>query len=342
MENKNDLYVKFKEMFNDTVEIDNLLNCIDLKHLQVEDILFNYEKNRNRFGVIFMAKDNKTEKLQKIIIDAICGEPNSTQVKELTYDLGADCDKRIILYTLVNSDCTRNELWYEQEMMEGFSKVNNDCGYETLVARVALNSDKNYKYDLEIYPDEKKWTSFKKLPTKLEFEKAVFKVFYNNTDIFGGREDDSMDNIDEWFSGTCWYLEMNGISFMYPVWEENGLFVRAVSESHKGADDLKTIKDNNQKYLQRMFINRETTFEINFSGCVTMSIKLWSKPFSFFTKASPGDKKKIAEYLRQFDQTICEYWDYQHYLDGSRNDDVVEYLAIPEDAFHKLEKEIVS
>ena len=34
----------------------------------------------------------------------------------------------------------------------------------------------------EIYPDEKKWTSLKKLPTKQEFEKAVFKVVYDQTD----------------------------------------------------------------------------------------------------------------------------------------------------------------
>ena len=92
--------VNFKEMLNDTAEINNILNRIDLEHLQVEKILSSYEKDNNRFGVIFMAKDNKTEKLQKIIIDAIDGEPNSTQVKELTYDQGADCDKRIILYTL--------------------------------------------------------------------------------------------------------------------------------------------------------------------------------------------------------------------------------------------------
>ena len=94
-----------------------------------------------------MAKDNKTEKLQKIIIDAIDGEPNSTQVKELTYDQGADCDKRIILYTLDNPNYSKNEFWYEQEMVEGFAKVNNDCGFETFVVEVSLDSDKTYKYE---------------------------------------------------------------------------------------------------------------------------------------------------------------------------------------------------
>ena len=340
MENNKDLYVNFKEMLNDTRRINEILNCIDPENLEVENIISSYEKNNNRFGVILIAKENETEKLQKIIIDAINGEPNSNQVKEVTYDQGADCDKRIILYTLVNSNCTKNEYRHEQEMMTGFAKVNNDCGFETFVIEVSLDSHKTYKFNVEISPVEKKWTSLNKLPTKLEFEKAIFKVFYNQTDQWGGDENDHMDDIDDWFSGTSWYLDVDGISFMYPVWDVNGLFAQAVSITEKGADDLRTIKDNNQRYLRTMFVNREATFQTGASGNVTMLIKLWDKPLSYFTKASPGDKEKIAEYLREVAHRINEYWNYRHYLDGSENDLVIKHLAIPEGAFNELEKEI--
>jgi len=37
-----------------------------------------------------MIKDSITGKSQKNIIDAIYGEPNSTQIKDLTYEIGAD------------------------------------------------------------------------------------------------------------------------------------------------------------------------------------------------------------------------------------------------------------
>ena len=76
------------------------------------------------------------------------------------------------------------------------------------------------------------------------------------------------------------------------------------------------------------------------SGRITMSIKLWDKPLSFFTKATYGDKEKIVEKLREVAYRIDEYWNNSHYLDGSENDFVEEYLAIPEDAFDELEKEI--
>jgi hypothetical protein len=340
MENKNYFGVDFKKMLNETTRINEILNCIDPGNLQVENIISSYEKNTNRFGTIFMAMNYKLEESQKIIIDAINGEPNSNQVKELTYDQGADCDKRIILYTLVNPNCTKNEFWYEKEMMEGLAKVNNDIGFETFLVYVSLNSDKTYKYSAKIYPDGNRLTSLKKLPTKHEFEKAVFKVFYNQTDERDGYDYDYNSDMDHWFSGTCRYLDMYGIDFMFPVWSENGLFVQAESITHEGADELKSIKENKQKYLQKMFINREITFEINFSGKVTMVIKLWDKPLSYFSKANYGGKEKIVNKLREVACRIDEYWDYHHYLNGSRNDDVEEYLAIPEDAFNELEKEI--
>ena len=44
------------------------------------------------------------------------------------------------------------------------------------------------------------------------------------------------------------------------------------------------------------------------SGKVTMLIKLWDKPLSFFTNATPVNKEKIAEYLREVAHRIDEYW----------------------------------
>lgn len=340
MENTKLSGISFKEMLNDSTTLNMILNHTDREDLRVEKIISNYEKNINRFGVIFMIKDTKTKKLEKIIIDAIYGEPDLTQIEEITYGQGFDCDRRFIFYTLEHPDCAKIGFRNEREMIKGFTKVNNDCGFETIVAQVALASDGAYRFKIEVSPDGIKWSSFNKLPSKEEFEKAVFKTYYNSSDTWGGYEDDYLGDLNEWFTGTYWYLDMNGISFMYPVWDENGLFVQAVSETHEGADYLNSIKENNQKYLSRMFIGRKTTFETAVSGRVTMLIKLWDKPISFFTNASPADKEKIVEYLRNSAHRIDEYWNYRHCIDGSRNDDVVEYLVIPEDAFSELEKEI--
>ena len=341
MKQENNFNVDFKDMLSDKQELNKIFNHIGQDQYEIGEILSTYEKDDNRQGAIIMVQDNKIDELQKIIIDAIYGEPNSTQVKDVTYDQGAECDKRIILYTLENPGYTKNEYRHEHEMAEGFVKINNDCGCDTFVVEVSLDSDKTYKYNIEMFPDGKKWTSFKKLPAKLEFEKAVFKVFYNQTDWYEGYEHvEHMEDIAGWFDGTYWCLDIHGIEYIYPVWTEEGMFAQAVSISDEGKTKLKSIKENNLKNLEKMFVNREITFEKGLAENITMSIKLWDKPFSFFTKASPEDKEKTAEFLRKFDHQISEYWDHRHYLKGPENKVVKEHLAIPKDAFNELEQEI--
>ena len=341
MENKKSFGVNFKGMLSDAAEINNMFCRLGFLHLQVEKILSNYEKDINRNGVVLLVNDKLLKKSKKIIIDAIDGEPNSNQVKELTYDEGSDCDKRFILYTKENQGYVKNEYRYEQEMVKSFAKVNNDCGFDTYLVKVSLGPVKTYQYDFSVCPEYKKRTSITTLPTKQEFEKAVFKVFYNQTDQFLGYEHDYMYNIDDWFSGTHWYVDHYHILFKYPIWDENGLFVQADSVTHGGADELNIVKENKQKYLDKMFVNREISFETVDSGKIRMLIKLWDMPLSFFTNASTVNKEKIAEYLRFLSSGhLDEYWSMRHYLDGSQNEIVETEMAISEDTFNELENEI--
>ena len=335
--------VNFKEMLSDTAEVTNILNCLGLDYLQVQEILSSYQKYNNRFGVIFMVKDNKKEKLQKIIIDAIDGEPNTNQVKELTYDQGADCDKRIVLYTLENPNCKKNEYSHETEIAVGFVTVNNDCGFETFIVDVSLDSEKNLKYAAQIFPDGKRRTSIEKLPTKQECEKAVFKVYYSYTDEVGS--DDSCwhecycdEGLEGWFKGDCGCLDMMSIKFKYPVWNEKGLFAQEDSNPQQAAKELHLYEENNKIYCKNEFLNREVTFETADSGKTSTFIKLWDKPLSFFTNASPANKEVIVEYLRNYDREFYEIWCERRNLDVSNCE---KYFSIPENAFDELEMEIV-
>lgn len=340
MEKENNLKVNFKEILSDGQQINQILNRIGQDQFETEEILSSYEKNGNRHGVIFMARATETGKMNKIIIDAIYGEANSTQVKDLTYEIGADCDKRIILYTLGHPDSIKNEYRHEYEMMKGLVSINNDCGFETFVVKVSLDSDKNYQYNAEICPDENKWTQFRKLPTKLEFEKAIFKVFYNQTDQFGGYENDHMDDIDEWFSSTGWHLHLNDIYFEYPVWTENGMFMDGVSTSEIGNMHLKWIMDNKMGLLEKFFSNREITFIKPFSGGNMVSIKLWDKPFTYFANASVEKKEGIVETLRGYDGLLFEFWQILFREERSDNVIIKDYGCIPEKAFMELDTKV--
>lgn len=343
MKKENKFNVNFKEMLINGQQINKILNHIGQDQFETEEILSNYEKNGNRHGVIFTAKETETGKMQKIIIDAIDDEPSLKQIRDLTYNIGADCNKRIILYTLENTGNHKNKYRHEKEMVRKFARNNNVCRVETLIVNVSLSSDNTCKYKIEECIDINDWTTFRKLPSKLEFDKAVFKVFYNQTDWYEGYEHvEYMDDFEGWFSGTYWCLDAHGISFMHPVWNEDGLFAQAKSVSDEGIATLETIKKNHIDNLKKMFVNREVSFEKDLQGGITMSIKLWDKSFSFFTRASLEDKEKIAEFLRILDHQISECWEHCSclYFKESDNEYFEKYLTIHADAFKDLEENL--
>ena len=339
MKKENNFNVNFKELLNDKQELTKILNPIEQGQLQIEEILTSYKKNGNRYGVIFMVKDNKIDNLQKIIIDAIYGEPNSTQVKDITYDQGKDCDKRIILYCSMRfQENKKQEFEYEQEMTEGFIKVNNDCGVETFIVEVTSFQMANDFVSRNFYvtekPEGKKSKFHKELPTKFEFEYAEFHMYYNYTIDW---DYDYVERPDDWFSAT-WCIEEKSIEFQYPVWNEEGLFAKGIPWYKKGYENLEWLLDNRLDLIQKFFNGHEVIFEESVSRERFLSIKLWDKPFSIFPKASVEEKEKITESIRRYDGVISEFWQTVFHRNSS-DDEIIQLLdCIPKDAFKDLEE----
>lgn len=337
MKKENNLNVNFKKMFSSNKRLTRILFGMKDELLLVTKTLSNYERNGNRHGVIFMARETDTGRMQKIIIDAIYGEPNSTQVKDLTYGIGTDCDKRIIFYTLENPGYTKNEYRYEHEMVNGFTKVNNDCGVETFVVNVSLNSDKNRKYTAEVYPDENRTTLIKKLPTKQEFDQAAFGIFYNYSSDW--RNPHHIEHPENWFDN-YWHLIFQDISFRYPIWTESGLSIQGVSKSEIGDINLKWFMDNKIELLKKFFDNREININTLPSGRNIMEIKLWDKPISYFAKTSIKNKERIAEAIRGYDSVTFEFLDNLFERQMPDKEVLKDLGYFPGLAFMDLDKEI--
>jgi len=339
MEQENNFDVNFKKLLSDDKEINKILDRIDGECLMVEDILSTYEKNSNRYGVILTATSLETGKLQKIIIDAIYGEPNSTQVKELTYGDGSDFGKRIIFYTLGHPDHKEREYEYDGQMAEGFAKINNDCGLDIYIFKISLVSDKTYKSNAVVTPDDKRRTLHKILPTLQEFEQAEFGVIYNYSSDW--KNPHYIEHPENWYDN-YWHEIYHDISFRYPIWNEGGLFMLGVSKSEIGDVTLKWLMDSKIEVLKKFFSNREINIDTLPSGRSIMEIKFWDKPFSCFTRSTVEEKEMIAEAIRGYDSVTFEFLDN---LFGRRmtDEEVLKDLGpILEDAFKELEKEILN
>jgi hypothetical protein len=338
MEKENNFNIDFKEMLSDKQELTKIFNHIGQEQYEIGEILSTYKKDHNRQGAIIMIQDNKIDALQKIIIDAIYGQPNSTQVKDVTYDQGADCDKRIIFYALENSGSFKTSYRHEQEMTEGFVKINNDCGCGTYLINVSKTLDDSkepvYCYKTKIEPDNKRLTCLKKLPSKLEFEQAIFGIFYNYSSDW--RNSHYIEHPENWFDN-YWHLIFHDISFRYPIWTEDGLFIQGVSKSEIGDINLKWFMDCKIALLKKFFDNREININTLPSGRSVMGITFWDKPLSYFTTASIEEKEMIAEAIRGYDCVTFEFLDNLFERQMTDEEVLKDLGPIPKNAFKGLE-----
>jgi len=311
MEQENNFNINFKELLSNKQELTKIFNHIGQEQYEIGEILSTYEKDDNRQGAIIMVQDNKIDALQKIIIDTIYGEPNSTQVKDVTYEQGAECDIRIILHFSKRfGENKKQEFEYEQEMTEGFIKINNDCGCDTYLISASWSFGElekpTYFYQTKIEPGNNRLTCLKKLPSKLEFEQAVFGIFYHCSSEW--RNPHHIEHPENWFDN-YWHLIFHDISFRYPIWNENGLFMHGVSKSEIGDVTLKWLIDSKIEVLKKFFDNREININTLSSGRNIMEIKLWDKPISYFAKTSIKNKERIAEAIRGYDSVTFEFLD---------------------------------
>ncbi len=341
MEKENKFDINFKEMLSDGQEINKILNHSGQDQFEIKEILSTYEKNDNRHGIIVTAKDNKTEKYLKIIIDAIYGEPNSTQVKDVIYNYGVDCNKRIILYTFDYLGLKVRSYEYDREMSEGFIKICNDHGcdiYLIEVSKILADSRELISFIGVIEPGSKKLTSLGKLPTKQEFEQAEFGIFYHYTIDW---DYDYIERPEDWFDN-YWHLIFHDISFRYPIWTEEGLFLQGVSKSEIGDVTLKWLMDSTVELLKKFFENRKIQMNKLSPERDLLKIKLWDKPFSYFTEASVEEKERMVDGIRRYDRVIFEFLDDLFGRDMSDDKILKDLGCIPEHAFKDLDKELTA
>jgi len=103
-------------------------------------------------------------------------------------------------------------------MVEGFTKINNDCGLDTYIFKIPnciiVTEPTPLRFNAEVYPGEKKWFLHTKLPSKLEFEKAEFGIIYAHSSDW--RNPYYIERPEDWFDN-YWHLIFQDISFRYPL-----------------------------------------------------------------------------------------------------------------------------
>jgi hypothetical protein len=266
----------FKTYYSSEENIDGLLKAMKLNDYEFGGIKNTYTINDNRFAFGMFVKNKNSGKLLSIYVDAIQGYPCWDQCMDAAFNLGQDYDKRVILF----SEGKENPKSLNNiDVVENFIGVINNSGLETYFIQ-ANNSGKNnpeepLEYFVLTYPaDDKKSASFKKLPTKIDFHWARFKIIF--CEIMGN-EEYLCDDID---IGKGHYgYPVTGFK-IEKVWDENGGFINAVLDSDKQSD-----LDILNKYYEELKIRiPDYTIEFIMDGDKVkgVSVKILDIPFSEF------------------------------------------------------------
>lgn len=332
---KKECKIDWKKLLRDVNNIKELLAAVGIDEYELVNIITNYVIDNRRYGLIVIIKNKDTGNLSEIIIDAMSGKPSWSQLMDCTFDLGRDCEKRIILYAL-NHAKLKQGYRYDAEMATGFANINNDCNVATYIVRASGNpnerDNKSLIYDVEVKPGGKKRMNYTELPTKEEFEQAEFGIYYNYTIDW---DYDYINRKEDWFNN-YWHMELNKIDFKYPVWNQEGLFMHCESTSELGVVTIKWLLDSKMELFKRFFNNSDIRLQIISPTSHVISIKLWDRPFSDFIRATTEEKENLAIMIRKQDSLLFEFW--QEIFDKGKSDnEIIDYLdCLPQHAFFKI------
>jgi hypothetical protein len=90
------------------INIRQLLNSHEIADIKEINGIKHYERDDKRFGLIVDIKENNRIERTRILIDLRMGQPSVHQVYDALYDIGKDCDIRIIVHTNRNNDYDGN------------------------------------------------------------------------------------------------------------------------------------------------------------------------------------------------------------------------------------------
>jgi len=298
-----------KKHFSSNENIIGLFCFAEIDEYDFVGINQNYETEDDRYGVIIDVKHKQTGIQSQILIDAISREANWKQMMDCTYGIGKDCNKRIIACSYGQSDKAR-EYENDKVMSEGFSQINNDFKVDTYIVHMGMDSQSNVIfYDFAVKPDGIKRTDLKQRPTKEEMEQAEFWFHYYftsftvNYDLDEGY--DFLEHPGDWIN-RYWKLNVNDLEIIYPVWNEEGLFIHVKPCGSTGNLALTWLIENRLDQLQSEFKPIKVIIEKDSPQSYYMAIQIWDTPFSDFVNYSVEEKIDCVQKIRALDKS--EFW----------------------------------
>ena len=303
------------EMIRSIAEDENLKRFLEeYKIAKISEINFKkyFNKNENRCTAIIDAQEEFFNHSTKILIDLRIGQPSVNQVYDALYDLGKDCDIKVIIHT---DDYNDND--------KGIP-VADECVVAPLVRELQCNNIPIILFSIdqdtltEKYDSYQDWYSVNrlracKIPTKEKFMVSTFwwvyfdsfnKCFYDSWNAYDGLlngygNGNYIIYIDEFFHGAIQLL-----------WDDKGARYEIIQVSEND-EYLKKVLDVKMPALKEKYGEDSVRFENVVGKLPRLYINYSDKPFEWLFTATPD---QITEFANEM---YHDAWNLHRMIEGA-------------------------
>jgi hypothetical protein len=264
----------------------------------------NIQTSKDSLISIVSTVDSKTGDNKKILVYGIIGEPIFKQLLEVGYDHGSDIDVRIIMF--YHPGESKFEFMNNKHIAEHFVDIFNDCHQDIyLIDIIGKKEDINgsnsfsekYQFKIITGPDSDRKTSFRKLPSKRNFQ--VGEIWNYCNDYLG-----LFDIPLECESPSCLvggneyqWEEMGSQNInVTNIWNEKGIILSAITGDKNGKNYLKDIYENKLTELETIFRNYKIKFRSE-KGTFRLIIEIDTRPVTDFFDCSDDEKCDFVQIL---------------------------------------------
>jgi len=299
--NKKNHY-SMKEMMDHIIDenrLKEILDRYDLAYVSKIHGIQHYEKDDNRHGVVIDIQENKLADKTKVLIDLRQGQPIVNQVYDALYDVGKDCDIKIIVFTDSNNDYDKGVPVADEYLVSGMIGKLQDMNIPIYL--FSINQSEMIITLVDSYQTWYQVNRFKSasIPTDEGFMAETFwyayfdsfnEAFYKPWNAFSGNTKDAKESIytiyiSEFFSGEIKLF-----------WDENGVRYDIKQDSESDAY-LKKVLSVYMPILEERYGDDSVRFENVVGRLPRLYIKYSDRPFSWLYNATPREITEFAEKL---------------------------------------------
>ena len=280
----------FENFFSDKGQINHLFNELEIKQ-EFKNVETKYQVDDFRTTTVINTINKVTGNRNKIVIDLILIEPTWQQMMDVTFDIGADCDKKIVIY---NGAGYPGYDINSSTMAVGFAKNINYYKENTYIVGARAVESKNGKkeiiYDVKEKPGEIIKDRDDEVPTKEEFHHLEYAIYHDET--LGWEDPPLLLKPGQWFGNRS--SEPGPVNFDFSsFWEDDGFYVGIITGLISDIEMMTKIKDKGIDVIKNKYKGCKIVFLEESGVLYGITVRVWDWPISDFANLEHEEKNKI-------------------------------------------------